>query len=190
MKMTMTIRKMIFGLLLLPLFLAGCAQTSSVPVRSAMGKDGYVLDSGDTLRLIVYGQEELSGEFTIDPSGRISVPLIKDITASGMTVTQLEDAITARLQPKYLKDPRVSVEVLEYRSVYILGEVRTPGKYAYVPNMTILQAVAMAGGHTYRASENKAKVTRLENDLLKTYTVDTNTMVRPGDTIVIGRRWF
>ena len=188
----MIMTKQIFLLLFtLPVLLAGCANNSvPMPVKSALGEEGYVLDSGDKLRLVVYGQEELSGEFTIDPSGHIAVPLIRDVKAAGLTVRQLEDNITDQLQPKYVKDPKVSVQVVEYRSVYILGEVRTPGKYPYVPNMTVLQAVAVAGGHTYRANESSAEVTRLENEKLKSFNLNANEMVKPGDTVIIKRRWF
>ncbi len=184
------VTKIILALLLMPLLLNACAQNRSVPMKSAMGEQGYVLGSGDALRIIVYGQDELSGQFTIDPSGTISMPLIKDIKASGLTVRDLEKTITNQLQPTYLTDPKVSVEVIEYRSVYILGEVRTPGKYAYVPNMTVLQAIAVAGGHTYRANESSAEVTRLEKDVLRTFTAPINYMIQPGDTVIIKRRWF
>lgn len=183
------IKNFLSVLFLLPLLLTGCAGHSTIPVKPA-GEQAYILGPGDALRVLVYGQDELSGQFTIDPSGRISMPLIKDIQASGMTVRELEDNITTQLKPKYLKDPKVSIEVLEYRSVYILGEVRTPGKYPFVPNMTVLQAVAVAGGHTYRANEDTAQVTRLEKDVLKTFDLKTSDMVEPGDTVVIKRRWF
>ncbi len=184
------IMKFILALLLVPLLLTACAQAKSTPMKSAMGEQGYVLGSGDALRIIVYGQDELSGQFTIDPSGTISMPLIKDIKASGLTVRELEEVVTNQLQPKYLTDPKVSVEVIEYRSVYILGEVRTPGKYAYVPNMTVLQAIAVAGGHTYRANENGAEITRLDGEVLRTFDAPINQMVQPGDTVIIKRRWF
>lgn len=178
-------------LLVLPVLLSACARpASTVPVKTYVGTEGYILGAGDALRVIIYGQEELSGEFTIDPTGRISLPLIKDIEAAGLTSRQLEDKITTELQPKYLNDPRVSVEVLAYRDVYVLGEVRTPGKYAYVPNMTVLQAIAIAGGHTYRANESTAQVTRLQGDALRTFNIRTSDMVAPGDTVVIKRRWF
>lgn len=177
------------ALFAIPFFLVGCAQNEAVPIQT-IGESGYVLDSGDSLRILIYGQDELSGEFTIDPSGQISLPLIKEIKASGMTVRQLEEAITNELHPKYLNDPRVSVEVLAYRSVYILGEVRAPGKYAYVPNMTVLQGVAVAGGHTYRANENNAEITRLDGKMLRTFKVPMTYMVQPGDTLIITRRWF
>lgn len=176
--------------LVVTLLLTGCSSVREVPANLPMAASGYVLDSGDVLRITVYGQSELSGEFTIDPSGRISMPLIQDITASGMTIRDLETVITKKLQPAYLKDPKVSVQVLEYRSVYILGEVKMPGKYAYVPNMTVLQAVAMAGEHTYRANEGSADITRLEKNVLKTFTVRTSTMINPGDTVIVKRRWF
>lgn len=184
----MRLLQLLFILLALPVMLTGCASTKQI--KPYVGADGYVLVPGDTLRILVYGQEEMSGEFTIDPSGHISFPLVRDIQAAGSTVGQLEDEITAALQPTYLKDPRVSVQVLTYRDIYVLGEVRTPGKYPYIPNMTLLQAVAVAGGHTYRANEDSAEVTRLNGDILKTVTVHTTDMIEPGDTIIVKRRWF
>jgi polysaccharide export outer membrane protein len=87
-------------------------------------------------------------------------------------------------------DPQVSVEVVGFRSMYVLGEVRMPGKYEYVPNLTVMQAVAMAGGYTYRANEGKAEITRHVKGALNTFTVDNKTMLKPGDTILIKRRWF
>lgn len=151
---------------------------------------GYVLGAGDVLRVIVFGDEQLSGEFTIDASGRISLPLIQDVEASGHNVRELETIITDKLQPEYLNDPKVSVQVIEYRSVYILGEVRLPGKYQYVPNMTLLQAIAVAGGHTYRADENGAEISRQIDGTIKKFNVRIDTMIMPGDTVVIKRRWF
>ena len=179
----------LMALLMAAFTITACATNMSAPIRPVM-KDGYTLGAGDSLRIIVYGQEELSGEYKVDPSGRVAFPLISSVNAQGLTVLQLEQEITSQLSPKYLKDPRVSVEVLEYRSVYILGEVRVPGKYPYVPNMTVMQAVAVAGGHTYRGDESSAEITRLDNDTLKTFTIKSNDMIMPGDTLVIKRRWF
>ncbi|PZP55835.1 MAG: hypothetical protein DI586_05585 [Micavibrio aeruginosavorus] len=186
----MTARFILMLFVLPALALSGCAAQPAPAKSVPAGEEAYILGSGDSLRIIVYGQEELSGEFKIDPSGQISIPLIRSVKAAGLTVRQLEDVITSELEPDYVVDPKVSIEVLEYRSVYILGEVRTPGKYPYVPNMTVLQAVAVAGGHTYRANEATADITRIENDMLKTMTVRTNDMVLPGDTVIIKRRWF
>ncbi len=161
---------------------------SSKPVSE--GKNEYKLGIGDSLRIVVYGHDDLSGEYKIEPNGEISLPLIQSVPASGYTAQELEAAIADRLDPDYLVDPRVTVDVLTFRDIYVLGEVNQPGKFEYIPNMTALQAVAVAGGYTYRAQENSAEITRHVKGALNTFTVDEKTMLKPGDTIVIKRRWF
>ncbi len=150
----------------------------------------YKLDTGDSVRLIVFGHEKLSGEFGIGSSGKVSFPLILETQVSGLTVKELEDYITNELSPQYLLDPKVSIEVLSYRDVYILGEVRTPGKYPYIPNMTVQKAVAIAGGYTYRAKEKTAEITRQSQGEITTKIIGAKSMILPGDTLVINRKWF
>lgn len=181
--------KKILLILTLSLVTSACATgVSTYPV--ADDTNGYTLGAGDTLRITVFGQENLSGEFTIEPNGMVSFPLIKEVPAAGMTARELEKTLTSELSPDYVVDARVTVEVINYRDMYILGEVQLPGKYDYVPNMTVLQAVAIAGGYTYRADESGAEITRHVKGALKTFTVNEKTMLKPGDTIVIKRRWF
>ncbi len=150
----------------------------------------YVLGTGDMLRITVFGQENLSGEYKVEPSGVIAFPLLQQVNAAGFTAREVETDIADRLDPEYIIAPRVSIEVLNYRNMYILGEVQQPGKYEYVPNMTVLQAIALAGGYTYRADESGAEVTRHVKGALKTFAVNKTTMLKPGDTIVVKRRWF
>lgn len=168
---------------------SGCATgTGTVPVSDATSD--YVLGIGDALRITVYGQEGLTGEYKVDARGAVSFPLINDVHAAGYTTTELEREITAKLDPDYIVDPRVNIEVLNYRAVYVLGEVHSPGRYEYAPNMTVMQAIASAGGHTYRANENSVELTRHVKGALNTFTIDQKTMIKPGDTIVVKRRWF
>ena len=179
------------GFLLLCFLLAGCAPmavNSTTPVPKGAGE--YTLGVGDTVRINVYGQEEMSQEYTVEPDGVISLPLAGTIGAAGYSAREVEQAIVTKLHPDYMVNPKVSVEVIGFRSMYVLGEVQQPGKYEYVPNMTVMQAVAIAGGYTYRASENSAEVTRHVKGALNTFTVDDKTMLKPGDTILIKRRWF
>lgn len=181
----------LFGLTLLCIALAGCAPlavNSSTPVTKDTGE--YTLGVGDTVRINVYGQEEMSQEYTVEPDGVISLPLAGTIGAAGYSAREVEQAIVTKLHPDYMVNPKVSVEVIGFRSMYVLGEVQQPGKYEYVPNMTVMQAVAIAGGYTYRAAENSAEVTRHVKGALNTFTVDDKTMLKPGDTILIKRRWF
>lgn len=149
----------------------------------------YRLGRGDKIRVTVFGHEDLSGEFEVGASGSLSMPLIGDVPAQGRTAPELEQAIRDKLQPDYLRNPQVSVDVLKYRPFYILGEVKNPGSYSYVNGMTVINAVALAGGYTYRAQENKIYIIR-ENAPGKKQRVDQNTAVLPGDIIEVPERFF
>lgn len=150
----------------------------------------YRLGSGDRVKVTVYGHEDLSGEFEIDSQGIVSLPLIQDVRGSGLTVDELELAITAKLQPNYLKHPKVNVDVLTYRPFYIIGEVKAPGSYPYVSGMTVLKAVALAGGYTYRARTKAVFITRPEDAGQKMIEANSGTAVLPGDVIEVPERFF
>lgn len=181
---------MLFAFLILPLSACGTTMTYDEVLQPPFDEQGYMLGMGDKIRLNVYGQDALSGEFTVDPTGKLALPLIKEIDAEGLTTRQLEDKITDELQPEYLQNPKVSVEVIKYRDIYVLGEVRSPGQYPYVPYMTVQQAIAVAGGHTFRAIEDRAEITRQMPETLDTFTLPNKAFVHPGDTVIINRRWF
>jgi len=149
----------------------------------------YKLDSGDRLKITVYGQEDLSGEFRVDGSGNISFPLIGEVSAKGVSLRELESRLIERLKDGYLVDPRVSLEVLNYRPFYILGEVNDPGKYEYVSGINLFNAVAMAGGYTHRARRGQAEITR-QNPEEVIEDADHSTVVMPGDVIYIRERFF
>ena len=176
-------------LLMTATLLAGCVSGPRT-VEVADGPGDYVLGVGDILRINVFGQQDLTGEFKVDTKGDVSFPLINDVPAAGFTTSEMEKSIAEALDPEYIVDPQVSVEVLNYRAVYVLGEVQQPGRYEYAPSMTALQAIASAGGYTYRANESTAELTRHVKGALKTFVIDQNTMIKPGDTIVVKRRWF
>jgi protein involved in polysaccharide export with SLBB domain len=151
---------------------------------------GYKLGSGDKVRVTVFGHEDLSGEFDVDGSGNVSLPLIRNVKAEGMTVGQLEQAIAERLSPDYLINPRVSVEVLNYRPFYIYGEVTKPGSYPFVNGMTVVTAVAMAGGFTYRARTSKVRIIRADDPSRTPKDADKDAPVLPGDVIEVPERYF
>jgi polysaccharide export outer membrane protein len=133
----------------------------AVPVAMPVSDDGpYTLDSGDKLRIVVFGQDALSINYTVDAEGHVSLPLIGAVTARGLTTAQLGGAIAGRLRQNYIRDPSVAVEVETYRPFFVIGEVTYPGQYPYVPNMTIENAIAIAGGFTPRASKDRVTVTR------------------------------
>jgi len=152
--------------------------------------DDYKLATGDRLRVSVYGHEDLSGEFEVDAQGQLSLPLIQDIDAADKTLNQLELDITNKLKPDYLKNPRVSVEVLSYRPFYIVGEVNEPGSYPYVSGMTVINGVALAGGFTYRAQKTRIKIIRDRSTSKEELEASADTPVLPGDVIEIGERFF
>lgn len=150
----------------------------------------YRLGSGDELRITVFGQSDLTGQFEIDGSGSIAMPLVGEVPAASLTVRELEDAIKARLADGYLRDPRVSAEVANYRPYYILGEVNRPGEYPYTSGLTVQNAVAAAGGYTYRANQRVVFIKALEDDRELNYQLSPQIQVQPGDTIRIGERLF
>lgn len=150
----------------------------------------YTLGSGDQVKVTVFGHEDLSGEFLVDGSGSISFPLVGNINLGGKTVREAERLIVGRLRPDYLINPRVSVEVLNYRPFYIIGEVNKPGSYPYVSGMTVLNAIALAGGFTYRARENNVLIKRASDPQGEKRKADQRTAVLPGDVIEVPERFF
>ncbi len=152
----------------------------------------YRLGPGDKLRITVFNVESITGEYTISSGGQVAVPLLGAVRADGATTQQLADAIRTGLDGTYVKDPRITVEVLSYRPFYILGEVNQPGEFAYKPNLTLEQAVATAGGYTYRAARKKAYLRRAGEDeqVIKFGRESRVIYVHPGDTIRIGERYL
>jgi polysaccharide export outer membrane protein len=172
------------------LTLAGCATGSYAPTISPKPEGPYTLDSGDKLRVVVFGQDGLSNSYAVDSSGKITMPLIGAVPARGQTTASLQLGIAAKLKQGFVREPHVAVEVETYRPFFILGEVTAPGQYAYVPNMTIETAVAIAGGFTPRAHKFVIEVSRPVDGVLERGTALVTLPVRPGDTIVVSERWF
>jgi polysaccharide export outer membrane protein len=182
-------------------FLSACQSGADVVSGSSTAAKGagadaqlensYRLGSGDHVRITVFGQDQMTGEYTVDGTGNLAFPLIGQIRAGGLTADQLSHAVEAKLEPDYLKNPHVSTEVLTYRPFYIVGEVKSPGSYPYVSGMTMLNAVALAGGYTYRAREDSFYVTRNGGEGAKEKIGATpNTPVLPGDIITVRERYF
>lgn len=173
------------------LFLAGCAgQLSSLPALPASEAGPYRLGAGDRLRLQVFGQEELSQEYVVSDSGAITVPLIGAVDAEGRTIAELEEEIARQLSAGILVNPNVTAEVVTYRPFFILGEARAPGQYPYVPRMTVLTAVSMAGGFTFRAEQDAVSITRLVDGQMSEFRADPLDFVAPGDVVNVHERFF
>ena len=150
----------------------------------------YTLGSGDKVRVTVFQEEDLSGEFEVSGEGEISLPLIGSVMARGITLRQLEQDVAGRLMDGFLKSPKVSIDVLNYRPFYILGEVKEPGSYPYVNGMSVLNAVALGGGFTYRAKKEKITIIRANDSSRTPETVPPETFVLPGDVVRIEERFF
>jgi polysaccharide export outer membrane protein len=150
----------------------------------------YRLDAGDKLRVVVYGQEGLTNSYAVGAGGAITLPLIGSVQARGLTPAGLAAAITARLRNGYIREPSVAVEIESYRPFFILGEVAAPGQYPYVPNMSVESAVAIAGGFSPRAKRDAVTLTHTDVGGSVRVIVPLGTPLSPGDTVLVGERWF
>lgn len=169
--------------------LSACAPGSNLPPLPVAQSGSYRLGVNEEVAVVTYGQGQLSGLFRINSRGDIAVPLLGEIPAEGQTTSDLEHSIEARLKQKaVLTDPDVTVAISKYRPIFILGEVKSPGEYPYQPGMTILTAVAVAGGFTYRAVTGYASIQRDIDGKLTEGRVSRNREVRPGDVINIFER--
>lgn len=194
----MTIRTALRGGILMAAVLAAaalsaCQSATAPPLEPtvALADAGeYRLGPGDSVRVIVFGQEQLSGEFSVDGSGQIALPLIGGVAAKGLSSRQVEERIAQRLSEGYVRDPKVSVEVLTFRPFYIIGEINKPGQYPYASGMSAVTAVAMAGGYTYRAREDYVLITRTIDGEKQERRAPPNTPVLPDDVIRVPERLF
>lgn len=169
------------------------APVASAPVMqgaSPIVDDSYKLGSGDKIQVNVYGEPDLSGEFFVDGSGVVQLPLIGQVKAASLTIHDFQNVLAGKLKDGgYLKNPRVSVEVINYRPFYIIGEVNKPGEYPYVSGMNVLNAIAMAGGYTYRANDTDVYIRR-NGDQEEKDPANATTRVNPGDIIRVDERFF
>jgi len=170
-------------------FVAGCGNSNGADTVTVPDAEPYRLDNGDKLRITVFGQEAMTGEYVVDGSGSISMPLLAQVKAGGLTAQGLEQEISQRLVSEgLLVNPSVNVQILTYRPFFILGEVAQPGQFAYLDNMTILTAVAMAGGFTHRADTDGFLITRKIGNKVIEGHAQRNTLVKPGDVITVQER--
>ncbi|MBL8544356.1 MAG: polysaccharide export protein [Hyphomonadaceae bacterium] len=183
--------------LLAALALALCACAGAGPVRSgdesspaqvAQAAD-YRMGPGDRLRISVFGESELTGEFVVSSNGMVSYPLIGDHQAQGKTLNEFTDSLRAALQ-RYVLQPNISVEVMNYRPFFILGEVENPGTYPYSAGLNVMNAVATAGGFSYRADTRRVFIKHADEIAERAYLLTSTTPVLPGDTVRIPERRF
>jgi polysaccharide export outer membrane protein len=169
--------------------LSGCASAQQGDANAAPASTDYRLGPGDQLRIMVFGEPDLTGPYTVNPQGKIAFPLVGEINAAGLTIPELTTQIEAALR-SYIRAPRLSIEVANFRPFFILGEVNRPGTYPYSANLNVLNAVATAGGFTYRANRRKVYIKHASETEEREYHLDNSTPVMPGDTVRIGERLF
>lgn len=189
--------KLLLAMLALGFTQTACASTDGAQVAAATeaaatADTEYRLASGDKLRISVFAEDTLSGEYIITSSGNVTFPLIGNVAASGQTVEQLQATIAKSLADGYVRDPRVTIQVISFRPFYILGEVNRPGEYPVSTGLTLEQAVASAGGYTYRANTKRAYLKRANDAEATLVDVRGNKpiIIRAGDTIRIRERHF
>jgi protein involved in polysaccharide export with SLBB domain len=148
------------------------------------------LSGGDKVRVTVYGEDKISGEYQIDSGGFVSIPLAGTIQSAGLTKVELEQALVQKLKSEYLRNPKVTVEVISYRPFYVLGEVQKPGEYQFRSGLNVLSAIAIAGGATYRANSSTVMIQRFGSTELKEYPQSPTVLVLPGDVVRVPERFF
>jgi len=175
-----------FGLLGL---LAACSTTEMQdPALAARGP--LTLQPGDRVHLTVWGQDQMTGEYLVERDGTIAVPLAGRVSVVNMTPSEAEKAVRDRLKNGLVINPQVTVDVVQFRPIYVVGEVNHPGAYDYVSNLNVINAIALAGGFTYRAKEDAVTVMRGMPPNQKKYDVSSTTMLLPGDVITVPQRYF
>jgi protein involved in polysaccharide export with SLBB domain len=168
--------------------IAGCAPVVLPPAPAASAP--WPLGPGDKLRIIVFEQNPLGGEFVVDQDGAVSLPLIGRLHVAGLVTGEAEKLIAGRLAGNIVKNPKVNVDVLHYRPVYVYGEVTRPGAYEFVGNPTVIDAVTLAGGYTYRAQTDGLSLIRYGDPERRRWAATDTTVIGPGDVIFVPERWF
>jgi len=179
------------GLAAMTAVLGGCNTYKPAPKAFQQATiQPYTLDSGDRLRITVFDQPSMTNSYTVDQAGYIAFPLVGQVPARGRTLQQLSGQLAGKLRQGYLRDPDVTIDVDRYRSIFVMGEVGQPGQYAYVPGLTVQNAIAVAGGYTSRANQASVDVTRKINGQVITGRVNISSAIIAGDTIYVRERLF
>lgn len=173
------------------LVVTACAAGPQGPELSAAAPQSYRLGHGDRVAVTVFGEKDMSGEYDIDDTGNLPLPLAGAVNVNNMSPRQAEEAIEKKLSAgKLINNPQVTVSVIRYRPVYILGEVQRPGAYPYQSGMSVLNAVALAGGYTYRAQTKRIEVVRPSEGEKQSQVAAETSYIAPGDIIIVPERWF
>jgi polysaccharide biosynthesis/export protein len=175
--------------------LCACSDNVTAPPSPSFAQGPHALERtyrlgvGDKLKIVVFGEENLSGPTEVNAMGQVALPLAGEIPAKGLPISQFRDAVVRRLSDGYLKNPKVTVEITNYRGIYVHGEVKSGGEFPYKPGLTLRDAVAVAGGFTYRADQSYVIVTR-EGEQAARIPLPSDVPVLPGDNLQIPERFF
>src|SRR5438132_2989075 len=187
----------IVGVMALVFLVSACGSLNSSPnadpntdLNTTASTAELRLAPGDKLRVTVFGEDKLSGEYQVDSAGSLSLPLAGTIQGAGLTKPELEQALTAKLKSEYLRNPKVTVDVVSFRPFYVLGEVQKPGEYQFRSGLNVLSAIAIAGGATYRASTSKVLIQRSGSTEMTEYQQSPTVLVMPGDVVRVPERFF
>lgn len=187
----------ILTLLSIALPIAGCASGSSgeatqadIQATNAAASGPHTFQGGEKIKITVYNEPSLSGDYDIDTNGVVSLPLAGTVRAVGLTQTQLEQELATKFKSEYLRNPKVTVTITQYRPIYIVGEAEKQGEFPYKNGLNVLTAIAMAGGGTYRANRNYVLIQHFGETTMKEYPQSAATMVLPGDLIKVPERYF
>jgi protein involved in polysaccharide export with SLBB domain len=180
------------------LIVAGCDSGSSLGMASVQEQRAATvvpnapprLQAGDKIRVTVFGEAGLSGEYEIDPGGFVSLPLAGTLKAAGATKSELEQTLAKKFRGEYLKSPKVTVDIATFRPVYVLGEVEKPGEYPYKSGLNVVSAIAVAGGNTYRSSQKNVLIQHPGESGFREYPLSPAIQVQPGDVIKLPERYF
>lgn len=166
------------------------ARSLQQPLQSVLDEGRYRLTTGDKLKVQVFNEPELTGEYEVGAGGAIAMPLIGDVDARTSTVEEVRQRVTSRLASGFLKSPKVSVQVVSYRPVYVQGEVRQSGEFPYRSGLTVADAIALAGGYTYRAVTDSIYLRRVNDPVEHEVSLSGSVPVLPGDNIRVPERFF
>lgn len=176
--------------------LAACTETGGLPLETVAAlpaaDSGYKIGPGDILRISTYAETELTNEFTVLPNGKLAFPLTGEVDVAGLTTEEVRALLEQRLSGGLVRNPRLAVNIAEFRPFYILGEVAKPGRYPFEPNMTLQRAVAVAGGYTVRANSRELILHRDGDSVNRRLPIEVRTQfaVRPGDVLTVPKRYF
>jgi|SRR6185369_15944250 len=168
----------------------GAATEADMQATAAAATAVPRFQGGEKIRITVYNEPSLSGDFDIDSNGMVTLPLAGTIRAQGLTQPEFEQELSKKFKSEYLRNPKVTVTILQYRPIYMVGEVEKQGEYPYKPGLNALTAMAMAGGGTYRANRNYVLIQHIGEKGMKEYPQSATTLILPGDLIRIPERYF